>query len=144
LKRKIVAALVAPIMIFGVAACGDDTNSEPQKVVTVTPQVPDVPDSPEPLPTDEQFVQVVKENTDQFDDVSTSTLAGLAGSVCTAWNNGNGPLDIVKVFTDEGYDQRDSAFFVGAATAAYCPEYDPENEKLQQKGGAQSGDLVVE
>ncbi len=73
--------------------------------------------------TDDMFVNVLADQGIQ--PPSTREAVSLAGDVCTMFDKGQSLYDAVdSVSNITTLMQEDSAFFVGASVATYCPEHD--------------------
>jgi hypothetical protein len=73
--------------------------------------------------TDDMFVSVLEDEGIQ--PPSTAEAVSLALDVCTMFDDGQSLYDAVdSVSTTTDLVQEDSAFFVGASVATYCPEHE--------------------
>ena len=72
---------------------------------------------------DDTFITVI---TDQgIEPPSTEEAIGVAHDVCAVIDDGGDLVDaITEVFDYTELDFEDSAFFVGASIATYCPEHE--------------------
>lgn len=132
--KKIIVALVLGLAL-SVSACGnDDEQASAPVTVTATPETseaPVTPDTPVAPPTTEApsddidtlFLQVLRQNTDSWDNIPDDAVVSLAESMCGAWDEGSSFRDIASIFLKNGYSPEESGFFIGAGTQAYCPEY---------------------
>ena len=130
MKRMIAGTALALTMAFSFSACGGgDNESAPAPVVTVTasPETPTLQPTPETPETggftDEQFAQLIRDNTDAFDGAADADIVAAAESVCGMWDAGATFKDVVQVVFESGVDPQDGGFLAGAGTQAYCPEY---------------------
>lgn len=74
--------------------------------------------------TDDMFVSVLKD--EGITPPSTAEAVSLAYDVCGMFDKGDSLYDAVNsVSTTTDLVQEDSAFFVGASVATYCPEHEP-------------------
>jgi len=74
--------------------------------------------------TDDMFVSVLEDEGIQ--PPSTQEAVSLAADVCKMFDKGQSLYDAVgSVATTTKLTEEDSAFFVGASVATYCPEHDP-------------------
>jgi hypothetical protein len=72
-------------------------------------------------PTDDAFLAALATNGIAVPD---STALPLARTLCSFLDQGNKrALLVMKVMKDTNLSSRQAGFFVGAATAAYCPQY---------------------
>ncbi|MBY0290644.1 MAG: DUF732 domain-containing protein [Mycobacteriaceae bacterium] len=75
--------------------------------------------------TDDMFVSVLTDEGIQ--PPSTEEAVSLAYDVCVMFDQGQSLYDAVGSVSDTtDLTTEDSAFFVGAAVATYCPEHDAE------------------
>lgn len=73
--------------------------------------------------TDDMFVSVLAD--EGITPPSTQDAVSLAFDVCSMFDKGQSLYDAVgSVSTTTDLVQEDSAFFVGAAVATYCPEHE--------------------
>jgi len=73
--------------------------------------------------TDDMFVSVL--NDEGIQPPSTEEAVSLAYDVCVMFDKGDSLYDAVNsVSTTTDLVQEDSAFFVGASVATYCPEHE--------------------
>lgn len=73
--------------------------------------------------TDDVFVSVL--NEEGIQPPSTQEAVSLAFDVCSMFDSGQSLYDAVdSVSNTTTLTQEDSAFFVGASVATYCPEHD--------------------
>ena len=73
--------------------------------------------------TDDAFVSVLAD--EGITPPSTKDAVSLAFDVCSMFDKGQSLYDAVgSVSTTTDLVQEDSAFFVGAAVATYCPEHE--------------------
>jgi hypothetical protein len=73
--------------------------------------------------TDDMFVSVLADQGIQ--PPSTQEAVSLAADVCKMFDKGQSLYDAVGSVSDSTtLTQEDSAFFVGASVATYCPEHD--------------------
>jgi hypothetical protein len=73
--------------------------------------------------TDDMFVSVLADQGIQ--PPSTQEAVSLAGDVCKMFDTGQSLYYAVDSVSDTTtLTQEDSAFFVGASVATYCPEHD--------------------
>lgn len=127
--KKIFAIVAMLVLIIAMSSCSVTVDSKPSdsKSSTTASSSPSEDSSPKtqstPKVSDDKFVGVVKDNTNAFDTVDTATLVTLAHSVCTAWDNGLNLVGHLQLFIKHDFPAKDSGFFIGAATAAYCPQY---------------------
>lgn len=104
----VIALLLSAVLTFGTAACGSKTETV----------------SPEPTySTDENFAELVKDNTAEFDTLSDPAIVGLANTICDGFEAGMSFEDVAMIFFEAKYDVNDAGYFLGAATVTYCPEY---------------------
>lgn len=103
--NKFAALVLSVVLMFGMSSCSNSDPVEPS------------------YDKDEVFVSTVKDNTNEFDAVTTNTLVGLSATVCEAWDAGLSLREVGMIFLKNGYDPHDAGYFVGAATATYCPEH---------------------
>ena len=74
--------------------------------------------------TDSIFVSVLDEQGIPYTQASDAIL--VAKGVCVFLNEGNSLTDAtLQVKNESGLSVEQSGFFVGAATAAYCPSQSP-------------------
>ena len=74
--------------------------------------------------TDSIFISVLDEEGIPYSKTSDAIL--VARGVCVFLNEGNSLTDAtVQVMKESGLGAEQSGFFVGAATAAYCPDQSP-------------------
>src|SRR5688572_21233461 len=73
---------------------------------------------------DDIFISVLDEEGIPYTSASDAIL--VANGVCVFLSEGNTLEDAtVKVMNESGLGAQESGFFVGAATAAYCPDESP-------------------
>ena len=73
--------------------------------------------------TDDMFVSVLEDEGIQ--PPSTQEAVSLAADVCKMFDKGQSLYDAVEsVASTTKLTEEDSAFFVGASVATYCPEHD--------------------
>lgn len=90
--------------------------SKTTSVVTVTARPHDA--------MDDIFLRVLRDGTDSFDHASDSKVVKLAHVLCGLWDDGQSLDSVFSMLYSVGYSAQESGFFVGAATQAYCPQYD--------------------
>jgi hypothetical protein len=74
--------------------------------------------------TDAIFISVLDEEGITY--TSASDAIAVANGVCGFLSEGNSLEDAtLEVMNESGLGVQQSGFFVGAATASYCPEYSP-------------------
>lgn len=74
--------------------------------------------------TDDIFISVLDQEGIPYTSASDAIL--VANGVCVYMSEGNSLEDAtVEVMNESGLGVEQSGFFVGAATATYCPEYAP-------------------
>jgi Protein of unknown function (DUF732) len=74
--------------------------------------------------TDDIFISVLDEEGIPYTSASDAIL--VANGVCVFLSEGNTLADAtVEVMNESGLGVEQSGFFVGAATAAYCPDHSP-------------------
>lgn len=119
MKQKIVALFLGLAMAFSFTACGgSDDKAEPSAPVTVTETA-----EPDSGVSDEMFADLIRTNTDSFDNNSDSDIVEGAKLVCDNWDNGMSLEQMFAIVVDSGIDTYDAGFLVGAGTETYCPEY---------------------
>jgi len=99
--RKFVASLLAAVSIVGASACSVE--------------------SVEPTPQDGAvFLKVIRDHG--IKHLTTEQAINNAMNVCRRLNDGQ---DVSKITQDgiPGLDFENSAFFIGAAISAFCPEH---------------------
>jgi len=73
--------------------------------------------------TDDMFVGVLAD--EGIEAPSTAEAVSVAFDVCTVFDDGGDLYDAVNSVSDyTELGMEDSAFFVGASVATYCPEYE--------------------
>jgi hypothetical protein len=138
--KKIIAAFLT-VFVLSFTACSGETETQPTETVTVTespvvgPTVPETPPTPpstslapetvapEPNDLDAIFVQVLRENTNSWDNIPDADVVELANLMCDVWREGATFEEIGQILIDSGYPQNEAGFFIGAGTEAYCPEF---------------------
>ena len=71
---------------------------------------------------DDTFISVISD--EGIEAPSAKEAIGVAEDVCTILDKGGDLLDAVSAVADyTELDFEDSAFFVGASIASYCPEH---------------------
>lgn len=74
-------------------------------------------------PTDDTFISVISEAG--IEPPSLEEAIATAYDVCIVFDEGGDLVDAVTAVSDyTGLEMEDSAFFVGASVASYCPEYE--------------------
>jgi hypothetical protein len=139
--KKIVSAIVVPVMLLSMSACsGNDDTAAPKDTVTVTatptPDVspmlpdgqdtPDVPDSPEgggQVLSDADFAEYVRGHDDWFQGIPDDSIVTLANSVCTAFDSGQDFDSVFKILLENGMPQKPAASFIGWSVGNYCYEH---------------------
>jgi hypothetical protein len=72
---------------------------------------------------DDTFITVITEQG--IEPPSAKEAVGVAHDVCVVFDNGGDLLDAVSAVSDyTELGTEDSAFFVGASIATYCPEHE--------------------
>lgn len=123
MKRRIAAAVTAAIFVFGASGCTVPTsdNSQPTETVTVAPS-----ESAPESQAEEVFPDVIRDNTDSFDQETDESINGLARTMCDAWEDGATFGDLAGIMLETGFSPREAGFFIGAGTAAFCPQFSSE------------------
>lgn len=72
---------------------------------------------------DDTFITVITEQG--IEPPSAREAIGVAHDVCVVFDNGGDLVDAVTAVTEyTELEMEDSAFFVGASVASYCPEHE--------------------
>lgn len=73
---------------------------------------------------DDTFITVITEQG--IEPPSAKEAIGVAHDVCVVFDNGGDLVDAVSAVSEyTELEMEDSAFFVGASVASYCPEHEP-------------------
>ncbi len=72
---------------------------------------------------DTTFLAVVRDMTTTLEGVSDELLIETAHTDCDALTAGNTVVDLERVIVNSGIDLYDGGIILGAAIAAYCPEF---------------------
>lgn len=128
MKRLASGLLLSLLLLVG---CGPiDSNNDPvdneSKSQSATPSITET--TPEPtqsttLPAnkDDAYLIVVKRHID-YSNLDDEQLLRLADSACSSARDGDDFFKTVDRMEESGLTENDSAYLVGAAFAAYCPE----------------------
>jgi len=74
---------------------------------------------------EEDFLKVIADGGIEWPSGSTQAIIDGGHGVCEDWDNGASFADEVASITDAtGWSDYDAGFFIGAATGAFCPEYE--------------------
>lgn len=72
---------------------------------------------------DDTFISVITEQG--IEPPSAKEAIGVAHDVCVVFDNGGDLVDAVSAVSEyTELEMEDSAFFVGASVASYCPEHE--------------------
>lgn len=80
-------------------------------------------ENPTPAPPDRDFVATLVNSDSSFGQIPASTLITVAHEACSSLESGSTPQGVGEVGMVAGLTERQSAEFVGAAIAAYCPMF---------------------
>lgn len=103
--RKLASALILSLLLL--VGCGTVDKNGPVDESKST--------------TDTAYLNVVKSHINE-DNISDESLLELGKSACSNAKNGKSFFQTVDKIEASGLTGEDSAYIVGAAFAAYCPE----------------------
>lgn len=118
MTKKIAFAFVTAMVGFSFTGCASDSDT-PTATVTVT--APATTDT-----ADEDFADTVREGAPYFDAAQTEDIVALAETICTAFDEGAGFMDIGNRMVDAGAPVYDTGFTIGASVAYVCPEHESD------------------
>lgn len=133
MKRIITAALVSLVAagvltgcVFAPPAHAPETPPPTTEQSSVETNNPPETTEPDWEAIDEAYLTVVRGEIDWANNVPDDELIGLAREVCNTVGDLGFEETIYALAMDETMTEQemlDLSFIVGAATAAYCPEY---------------------
>jgi uncharacterized lipoprotein NlpE involved in copper resistance len=101
MKRKRVAASLATLLFL--VGCGSNQDDK------------------ELSRTDQAYVNTLREEVTGVKDTDDKKLINMGKVACTVASDGYDFNQTIKVVSKYGYTDSDSAYIVGTAFAAYCP-----------------------
>lgn len=124
MRKKIAGFMVAVMVGFSFAGCSTGDSEQPTATVTVTAEpTPETPEAPMGSVSDEMFADLIRQNTNAFDNASDQQIVKAAEAGCSYFDEGATFEQAAMVIVESGVDVYDGGFLLGAGVANYCPEY---------------------
>jgi hypothetical protein len=124
MKRLASGLLLSLLLLVGCGPIDNDPVDNESKSQSATPSITQTSEPTQStLPTnkDDVYLIVVKRNIDDS-NLDDEQLLRLADSACSSARDGDNFFKTVNRIEESGLTANDSAYLVGAAFAAYCPE----------------------
>lgn len=92
--------------------------SQPVEKFEYTEPTPEVTET-----IDDLYLEVIREEYPELNDVPDVTLVTVAESTCLLLDSGGTLNDVFRTGQDSGLDPEMNGFITGAAIFAYCPQH---------------------
>lgn len=118
-------ALACSLVLSGCDSSPDTDTGTPTNTDTTT-QPHNDNSSFNRVSKDQAFIHTIRDSAElpyTLTSAPDSSFISLAHTTCDAFDRGVTVSDLSTMFTEAGFDTYQTGFFLGASTAAYCPEY---------------------